>query len=80
MSISLKLFVMLKNYSEIELREMISNLRLVKEMSNKFGLQDKSEIDLTTYELLLENHLNNKYKDLDEWLGKLMEKNGTTEY
>ena len=69
-----------KNYSEIELREMISNLRLVKEMSNKFGLQDKSEIDLTTYELLLENHLNNKYKDLDEWLGKLMEKNGTTEY
>ena len=57
MSISLKLFVMLKNYSEIELREMISNLRLVKEMSNKFGLQDKSEIDLTTYELLLENLL-----------------------
>ena len=69
-----------KNYSEIELREMISNLRLVKEMSNKFGLQDKSEIDLTTYELLLENHLNNKYKDLDEWLSKLVEKNGTTEY
>ena len=80
MSISLKLFVMSKNYSEIELREMISNLRLVKEMSNKFGLQDKSEIDLTTYELLLENHLNNKYKDLDEWLSKLVEKNGTTEY
>ena len=80
MSISLKLFVMLKNYSEIELREMISNLRLVKEMSNKFGLQDKSEIDLTKYELLLENHLNNKYKDLDEWLSKLVEKNGTTEY
>jgi len=71
---------MLKNYSEIELREMISNLRLVKEMSNKFGLQDKSEIDLTTYELLLENHLNNKYKELDEWLNKLVEKNGTTEY
>ena len=71
---------MLKNYSEIELREMISNLRLVKEMSNKFGLQDKSEIDLTTYELLLENHLNNKYKELDEWLSKLVEKNGTTEY
>ena len=71
---------MLKNYSEIELREMISNLRLVKEMSNKFGLQDKSEIDLTTYELLLENHLNNKYKDLDEWLGQLIQKNGTTKY
>ena len=70
----------MKEYSEIELREMISNLRLVKEMSNKFGLQDKSEIDLTTYELLLENHLNNKYKELDEWLNKLVEKNGTTEY
>jgi len=67
-------------YSEIELREMISNLRLVKEMSNKFGLQDKSEIELTKYELLLENHLNNKYKDLDEWLNKLVKKNGTTEY
>ena len=67
-------------YSEIELREMISNLRLVKEMSNKFGLQDKSEIELTKYELLLENHLNNKYKDLDEWLNKLVKKNGTIEY
>ena len=67
-------------YSEIELREMISNLRLVKEMSNKFGLQDKSEIELTKYELLLENHLNNKYKDLDEWLNKLVKKNGTTKY
>ena len=67
-------------YSEIELREMISNLRLVKEMSNKFGLQDKSEIELTKYELLLENHLSDKYKELDEWLNKLVEKNGTTEY
>ena len=66
-------------YSEIELREMISNLRLVKEMSNKFGLQDKSEIELTKYELLLENHTNNKYKEIDEWLNKLINKNGTTE-
>ena len=65
-------------YSEIELREMISNLRLVKEMSNKFGLQDKSEIELTKYELLLENHTN-KYKEIDEWLNKLINKNGTTE-
>ena len=47
-------------YSEIELREMISNLRLVKETSNKYELQDKSELDLTTYELLLENHLEDK--------------------
>jgi len=66
-------------YSEIELREMISNLRLVKEMSNKFGLQDKSEIELTKYELLLENHTNNKYKEIDEWLNKLINKNGTKE-
>ena len=47
-------------YSEIELREMISNLRLVKEISNDYELQDNSELDLTTYELLLENHLENK--------------------
>ena len=66
-------------YSEKELREMISNLRLWKEMKN-CDLTDASEIELTKYELLLENHLNNKYKDLDEWLNKLVEKNGTTEY
>ena len=70
----------MKIYSEIELREMISNLRLVKEVANKYELQDKSELDLTTYELLLENHLKNKYKDLDEWLHKLIKKNGTTKY
>ena len=45
----------MKIYSEIELREMISNLRLVKEISNDYELQDKSELDLTTYELLLDN-------------------------
>ena len=50
----------MKIYSEIELREMISNLRLVKETSNDFELQDESELDLTTYELLLENYLENK--------------------
>ena len=66
-------------FNEQELREMISNLRLWKEMKN-CDLTDKSEIELTKYELLLENHLNNKYKDLDEWLNKLVEKNGTTEY
>ena len=53
-------------YSEEELREMISNLRLVKCFAE--NLIDESEIDLTTYELLLENHLKNKYKDIDEWL------------
>ena len=74
----------MKVYSEIELREMISNLRLVKDFYDEeeriVGLGDESEIDLTTYELLLENHLKNKYKDLDEWLHKLVKKNGTTEY
>ena len=70
----------MKIYSEIELREMIANLRLVKEVANEYELQDKSELDLTTYELLLENHLKNKYKDLDEWLHKLVKKNGTTDY
>ena len=50
----------MKIYNEIELREMISNLRLVKEVSNDYELQDKSEIDLTTYELLLENLLVDK--------------------
>ena len=68
-------------YSEIELREMISNLRLVKETSNKYELQDKSELDLTTYELLLENHNKLKAeKEMDEFLAKLRKKNGTTEY
>ena len=46
-------------YQEIELREMISNLRLMKE-SDKWGLQEQSEIDLTTYELLLDNYLEDK--------------------
>ena len=63
---------------------MISNLRLVKETSNKYELQDKSELDLTTYELLLENHLNQKHskweKEIDEFLDGLGKKNGYTEY
>ena len=53
----------MKVYSEIELREMISNLRLVKEISNEYELQDRSEIDLTTYELLLENLFTQKIND-----------------
>ena len=63
---------------------MISNLRLVKETSNKYELQDKSELDLTTYELLLDNHLNqmrNKWeKEMDEFMDGLGKKNGYTEY
>ena len=72
----------MKEYSEIELREMISNLRLMKKITTEMGgsLSNKSELDLTTYEMVLENHLNDKYKDLDKWLNKLVKKNGTTEY
>jgi len=49
-------------YSEEELREMISNLRLMKRITTKTGgsLTDASEICLTKYELLLENYLENK--------------------
>ena len=54
-------------YNEEELREMISNLRLWKAGSGN-PLADRSEIELTKYEMLLENHLNNKYKEVDKWL------------
>ena len=68
-------------YKENELREMISNLRLVKEVANEYELQDKSELDLTTYELLLENYNKLKAeKEMDEFLNKLIAKNGTTDY
>ena len=66
-------------YQEIELKEMISNLESVKK-NDKLGLQDQSEIDLTTYKLLLENYTKNKYKEIDEWLNNLIDLNGTTEY
>ena len=33
-------------------------------------LSCEDEIELTTLEMVLENHLNNKYKDIDEWLNK----------
>ena len=70
----------MKEYSEEELREMISNLRLVKGFGKTAYLSDESELDLTTYELLLENHLKNKHKEIDEWLDKLINKNGITKY
>ena len=47
-------------YSEEELREMISNLRLIKSYGDISGLHDKSEIELTKFELLLENYLEDK--------------------
>jgi len=42
-------------YQIVELEEMISNLKKVKK-SQKWGLSNQCEIDLTIYELLLENH------------------------
>jgi hypothetical protein len=66
-------------YKEIELKEMIENLESVKK-NDKLGLQDQSEIDLTTYKLLLEDYTKNKYKEIDEWLNNLIDLNGTTEY
>ena len=45
-------------YSEIELREMISNLRIVKTFASR--LVDEDELRLTKFELLLENYLENK--------------------
>ena len=57
-------------YKEEELREMISNLRLFKDSDKVSSLTDNTEIELTKYEMLLEGHLNNKYKDIDQWLSK----------
>ena len=57
-------------YKEEELREMISNLRLFKDSDKVSSLTDNTEVELTKYEMLLENYLNNKYKDIDQWLSK----------
>tara|TARA_R100001369_G_scaffold2505_1_gene8211 strand:+ start:276 stop:443 length:168 start_codon:yes stop_codon:yes gene_type:complete len=51
-------------YQVNELEEMISNLKKVKN-SSKWGLSDENEIELTTFELILEDYLVNK------WLNKL---------
>ena len=45
-------------YQEEELREMISNLRIVKSFASR--LVDEDELRLTKFELLLENYLENK--------------------
>ena len=49
---------MRRNYNETELRQLISNLRLLKHFAG--NLANESELDLTTYELLLENLLVDK--------------------
>ena len=56
----------MKEYKEEELREMISNLRLFKDSDKVSSLTDNTEVELTK----LEGHLNNKYKDIDQWLSK----------
>ena len=45
-------------YQEEELREMISNLRIVKSFASR--LVDEDELRLTKFELLLENYLQAK--------------------
>lgn len=45
-------------YQENELREMISNLRIVKSFASR--LVDEDELRLTKFELLLENYLEDK--------------------
>ena len=45
-------------YKEEELREMISNLRIVKTFASR--LVDEDEVRLTKFELLLENYIENK--------------------
>ena len=57
-------------YQEAELKEMISNLKLFKNSDKVSSLTDNTEIELTKYEMLLEDHLNNKYKEIDQWLSK----------
>ena len=57
----------MKIYSEDKLRLKLSILRMGKVMNQ---LNDSGLIELTTCELLLENHLNNKYKEINEWLNK----------
>ena len=57
----------MKVYSEDKLRLKLSILRMGKAMNQ---LKDSGLIELTICELLLENHLNNKYKEINEWLNK----------
>ena len=71
--------IMYKEYSLEFLRKKISNMRILKDFCDG-KLSCEGEIELTTLEMVLENHLNNKYKNIDEWLNKLVKKNGTTEY
>ena len=57
-------------YQEDELREMISNLRIVKTFASR--LVDEDEVRLTKFELLLENYLENKLiKSIKLWVKEI---------
>ena len=57
-----------------EVRKKVSKLRMLKEFGT---LNEKGHIHLTTLEMLLEY---SKWNEFDEWMNKLIEKNGVTKY
>ena len=57
-----------------EIRVKIGKLRVLKEFGT---LNEKGHIHLTTLEMLLEY---SKWNEFDEWMNKLIEKNGVTKY
>ena len=57
-----------------EVRKKESKLRMLKEFGT---LNEKGHIHLTTLEMLLEY---SKWNEFDEWMNKLIEKNGVTKY
>ena len=57
-----------------EIRVKIGKLRVLKEFGT---LNEKGHIQLTTLEMLLEY---SKWSEFDEWMNKLIEKNGVTKY
>ena len=57
-----------------EIRVKIGKLRILKEFGT---LNEKGHIHLTTLEMLLEY---SKWNEFDEWMNKLIEKNGVTKY
>ena len=57
-----------------EVRKKVGKLRMLKEFGT---LNEKGHIHLTTLEMLLEY---SKWNEFDEWMNKLIEKNGVTKY
>ena len=63
-------------YSEIELREMISNLRLVKEVSNDYELQQAKVL----FEECGFQRKEKAKQEMSKFINQLAIKNGTTNY